>query len=124
WFYNDFAGIGFSAYLNYANAFGANLAQYVFVGLGAALFFFALFVSSQPGPRRRQAAAVLAVAGAAGNTFDRLKHGAVVDWLGPGWIGPVDFPIACILADLFLFGSALLFLLRSWRPQLRISDPQ
>jgi len=65
--------------------------------------------------RLETAAFVGMIGGAMGNVIDRLRIGAVVDYLDLYW-GSLHWP-AFNLADVFVVGSAGLLLLASFRPE-------
>ena len=65
--------------------------------------------------RLEKAAYVGLIGGALGNVVDRLRIGAVVDYLDLHWRG-MHWP-AFNLADIFIVGSAALLVLASFRPR-------
>lgn len=84
--------------------------RYLFVGLGAAVSTLLLF-GLWRGVRSRfeTAAYVCVIGGALGNVIDRLRVGAVVDYLDFYWQG-WHWP-AFNLADVFVVGGAALMIL-------------
>ena len=67
--------------------------------------------------RLETAAYVALIGGALGNVLDRLRHGAVIDYLDLHWRG-MHWP-AFNLADILVVGGAGLLLLASFVPQRR-----
>ena len=67
--------------------------------------------------RLETAAYVALIGGALGNVLDRLRHGAVIDYLDLHWRG-MHWP-ALNLADILVVGGAGLLLLASFVPQRR-----
>ncbi len=65
--------------------------------------------------RLETAAYVGLIGGALGNVVDRMRIGAVVDYLDLHWRG-MHWP-AFNLADIFIVGSAVLLVLASFRPR-------
>lgn len=125
WFYNDFAGIGISAYLNPLNSVGAKLPPEAFIALGFAAATVGVVLAFRPGRPLRRAAGVFAAAGALGNSLDRIRFGAVVDWVGPGWIWNFEIPAVANVADFYLFAAVCLLLLsRPWLPRRQTSELQ
>ena len=86
--------------------------RYLFVGLGAAVSTLLMF-GLWRGVRSRfeTAAYVCVIGGALGNVIDRLRIGAVVDYLDFHWLG-WHWP-AFNLADIFVVTGAGLLLLAS-----------
>ena len=86
--------------------------RYLFVGLGLAVSAFLLF-GLWRGVRNRfeTAAYICVIGGALGNVIDRLRIGAVVDYLDFHWLG-WHWP-AFNLADIFVVSGAALLILAS-----------
>ena len=90
---------------------GANLALLAFAVVAMAVLSFLLLRAGQG--RWSAAALAMMLGGAAGNVIDRLRFGAVVDWLdfhAAGWHWP-----AFNLADAALSVGVALFLLGDFR---------
>jgi signal peptidase II len=86
--------------------------RHLFVGLGAAVSAFLAFVLWRGVRSRFETAAYIGlIGGALGNVIDRLRIGAVVDYLDFHWLG-WHWP-AFNLADIFVVSGTALLLLAS-----------
>ena len=86
--------------------------RYLFVGLGAVVSVFLAFALWRGVRSRLETAAYVGMMGGAlGNVIDRLRIGAVVDYLDFHWLG-WHWP-AFNLADIFVVGGAALLILAS-----------
>jgi len=86
--------------------------RYLFVGLGTAVSAFLAFALWRGVRSRLETAAYIGlIGGALGNVIDRLRIGAVVDYLDFHWLG-WHWP-AFNLADIFVVSGAALLLLAS-----------
>lgn len=86
--------------------------RYLFVGLGAAVSAFLVFALWRGVRSRLETVAYIGlIGGALGNVIDRLRIGAVVDYLDFHWLG-WHWP-AFNLADIFVVCGAALLLLAS-----------
>lgn len=78
----DHPAVSFALVLNHGAALGIGSAQPAMVGavevLGVLVVAWWLWSASSAGQR---ACAAVVLGGAAGNLFDRLRHGAVTDWI-------------------------------------------
>lgn len=74
-----------------------------------------------PVGRAAQAAAGLLVGGALGNVVDRLRYGAVADFINTSCCG-IENPYAYNLADIAIFGGVLGLLLFTGGPKSRPSN--
>ena len=86
--------------------------RYLFTGLGTAVSVFLAFALWRGVHSRLETAAYVGMMGGAlGNVIDRLRIGAVVDYLDFHWLG-WHWP-AFNLADIFVVGGAALLILAS-----------
>ena len=97
--------------------------RYLFVGLGTAVSAFLAFALWRGVHSRLETAAYIGLMGGAlGNVIDRLRLGAVVDYLDFHWLS-WHWP-AFNLADIFVVSGAALLLLASMREQIGQRPPQ
>ena len=90
--------------------FGSGLPQAVFVVVGLAMAAVGVLYFGFAEDRARVLFGALLLAGALGNSLDRIHYGAVVDWLGPAWIGPIEIPLVANIADTVLIVACALML--------------
>jgi len=92
--------------------------RYLFVGLGTAVSVFLAFALWRGVRSRLETAAYIGlIGGALGNVIDRVRIGAVVDYLDFHWLG-WHWP-AFNLADIFIVSSAALLLLAGMTERTR-----
>ncbi len=97
--------------------------RYLFIGLGTAVSAFLAFALWRGVRNRFETAAYIGlIGGALGNVIDRLRIGAVVDYLDFHWLG-WHWP-AFNLADIFVVSGAALLLLASMAERTAQRPPQ
>lgn len=89
----------------------AQAARWIWIIFALAVSSFLLFVFRKAQDRATVSVTGLLVGGALGNAFDRLVHGAVLDFLNfqVFWF---HNPYSFNLADVFIFAGVLLLILR------------
>ncbi len=104
-------GIAFSFFVDENSAWRNPLL--IAFSSAASLFLIWLLWSHQKAPALQRWAFALILAGALGNLLDRIRHGAVTDFIEVHW-GPHYFP-AFNVADSCITIGAFLLLLDVWR---------
>ena len=93
--------------------FGIKVAgPWVLIGLSVAISAGLSWWVSRKGRRDLALGAGLIVGGALGNAWDRLTHGAVIDFINNACCG-FDNPFSYNIADIFIFAGAIWIALRA-----------